>query len=1106
MFKYPNQKSVNSISEEIQKFWKENKIAYKALENRNNCKSFVFYEGPPSANGLPGIHHIVSRTIKDVFCRYKTQKGFYVQKKAGWDTHGLPVELEVEKSLAITKDDIGKKISIADYNVQCKNTVLRYKEKWDEITEKIGYWIDTENPYITYSNEYIESLWYILKQIYTKGLLYKGYTIQPYSPAAGTGLSSHELNQPGCYKLVKSTSIVAQFKIQNTVNDYLLAWTTTPWTLPANTALAVNEDTAYVKIKTFNQYTRKLINVILAQEAVSRYFESQEAKDDSSFENYTHETKDIPWRIIEKFKGKDLLNTKYNQLLPYVKPDGDAFKIIHADFVTTSDGTGIVHIAPTFGADDMKAAQKNGIPSILVKNENGELVPIVDRKGKFVKEITEFAGLFVKEEYLLDEKERNNPDYKSVDTLISIKLKEENKAFCVKKYEHPYPYCWRTDKPILYYPLDSWFIRTTAIKDRLIELNKTINWIPASVGEGRFGNWLENLVDWNLSRDRFWGTPLPIWRTIDGKEEICIGSIESLKSEVQKSITAHLMQEQIYDNIDLHRPYVDDIILVSQRGKPMYREKALIDVWFDSGAMPYAQWHYPFENKEKFNKNFPAQFIAEGIDQTRGWFFTLHVLAVLLHDSVAFENVVVNGLVLDKHGVKMSKRLGNTIDPFEAIQKYGADAIRWYIICNANVYDNIKFDTVGVEEVIRKFLGTLQNTYRFFILYANIDKYEGQIFIDIASDIEIDKWIISRLHSTIRSVTAAYNTYNPKEATRLIQDFTIDDLSNWYVRLNRKRFWNTAQASDKYKAYDILYNCLIAITQLSAPIIPFYAERLYKDLLPKDFLASVHLTDFPKWNENFINLSLEQKMLRAQTIVSLVHSIRKKNNIKVRQPLSKIIILYNRAVEKREVESLEDVIKTEVNVKYLDYISSIDTVTKKTIRPNFKSLANTYGSSIKNIIEATNKLTQSDIKALEITGSINLKLADNKEIVLKLQDFLITSSDIPGLSIATQDCVTIALDTTLTEPLLLEGIARDIVNRIQNLRKAENYDVQDKIYVTMSSNNDKVKAAIIEHNRYISQEVQALSLFVDDSNVMDNGTTIDIDDYTIVVLIKKAKE
>lgn len=1105
MHKYPDQKAVNKISQEILKFWEENKIIKKSIENRISNKPFVFYEGPPSANGLPGIHHVVSRTVKDIFCRYKTQQGFYVARKGGWDTHGLPIELAVEKKLGILKEDIGKKISIADYNKHCRETVLQYKDKWDDITKKIGYWLDLDTPYVTYENNYIESLWCILKKLYDKKFLYKGYTIQPYSPAAGTGLSNAELNQPGCYKMVKDTSIVAQFKIEGTENDYFLAWTTTPWTLPANSALAVGENILYTKVKTFNPYTGKLINVVLAKDAITRYFDSVETTDDNIFTNYKFGDKNIPWKIVKEFLGKEILNTKYEQLLPYVKPEEEAFKVIHGDFITTTDGTGIVHIAPTFGADDMRVAQKNNIPSILVKAENGDIIPIVDRRGRFVKEITDFAGLFVKDDYV-EENEKLSPNYKSVDALISIKLKEENKAFSVKKYEHSYPHCWRTDKAILYYPLDSWFIKTTAVKDRLVTLNKTINWIPKSVGEGRFGNWLENNVDWNLSRDRFWGTPLPIWRTKDGKEEICIGSVEELKKEIEKSIIADFMQTQIAKDYDLHRPYVDDIVLVSSTGNAMYREKDLIDVWFDSGAMPYAQWHYPFENKEKFEKSFPAQFIAEGIDQTRGWFFTLHALAVMLYDSIAFENVVVNGLVLDKNGVKMSKRLGNTIDPFELLEKYGADAVRWYVVSNANLHDNLKFDIEGVEEVTKKFLGTLQNTYKFFSLYANIDAYEGEINIDIKSNLEIDRWIISRLHTLIKNVTDAYDAYNPKEASRFIQDFTTEELSNWYVRLNRKRFWNTENNLEKNLAYNVLYNCLITISQLSAPIAPFYMERLYKDLLKNDLSASVHLTNFPKYNDKFIDLDLEQKMLSARTIVSLAHSIRKKNNIKVRQPLSKIIIPCATLEKKNQIDSLADIIKLEINAKEIEYINTVEDVVVKIIKPNFKSLSTTYGPKMKNIIEATSLLDQNDIKNLEKTGNINLQLANNETIILKKEDFLIMSTDIPGLSIAIEGDIAVALDINLTENLILEGIARDIINKLQNLRKSENFEVQDKINLEIYSEEEKVKLTILNYTNYICQEVQIIKLaFLEELSTKIEFTSLDMDEYKIWVRINVNK-
>jgi len=1099
MHKYPKQQHITRITQNILNFWKQNDIFKKSLDMRSSAPHFTFYEGPPSANGMPGIHHVLSRTIKDVFCRYKTQQGFYVPRKAGWDTHGLPVELEVEKKLGITKEDIGKKISITDYNNQCKQTVMQYQVEWHKLTESIGYWIDTNSSYITFDTNYIESLWYILKQLYDKKFLYKGYTIQPYSPAAGTGLSSHELNQPGCYKLVKDISIVAQFKLANTINDYFLAWTTTPWTLPANSALAVGENIEYIKVRTFNKYTHQPINVILAKAALSRFFHTSESNNKEDFEQYKPDSKNIPWKVVHTYTGKNLLGISYDQIMPYIVPEKPAFRIISGDFVTTQDGTGIVHIAPNFGADDMRVAQKNGIPPITV-NRNNKKLPIVDTSGCYVEEITDYAGKHVKEAYVSDET-RNCTDYKSVDVLIATELKKKNKAFLVEKHEHSYPHCWRTDKPILYYPLDSWFIRTTAFKDRLIDLNKTINWHSESTGTGRFGNWLENLVDWNLSRDRYWGTPLPIWRTKDMQEEICIGSIDQLRNEVSKAVKYGFMKENLDPDIDLHRPYVDNIVLVSPQGKPMYRETDIVDVWFDSGAMPYAQWHYPFENNNIFNSSFPADFIAEGIDQTRGWFFTLHTLAVMLHDKVAFKNVIATGLVLDKNGNKMSKRLGNGINPFEIINQYGPDALRWYMISNSNPSENLKFDPKGVEDISRRFLGTLQNVYAFFELYANIDEFVPTQTTLAYMLLEIDKWIISRLNSIIKLITIAYDAYDATTVARTIQNFVIDDLSNWYVRLNRKRFWKSEQGPDKQVAYNTLYNCMLTIAKLMAPIAPFYSDQLYQNLTCGNTHTqqSIHLTDFPKYDESLINNSLEQKMLYAQKITSLAHSLRKSHNIKVRQPLQKIIVPISDPELKKGLIDVIDLIMDEINVKKVEFADNNTVELVKKIRPNFKTLVPDQAFNMQFIIEAVKQFSQKDILDLESTKSTYLNI-NGTRLQFSLDNFIITSENIPGWEVATDDEITIALDISLTDDLRYEGMARDIVNRIQNLRKDQNLDVQDKIRLTLASNNTLVQNAINNHKLYISNEVQALTITL--VGQLESGIIIEIDGHNIIVDIE----
>ena len=1080
------------VGEDILQFWKDNQIFEKSVSEKEGSPTFTFFEGPPSANGAPGIHHVMARTVKDIFCRYKTQKGFQVKRKGGWDTHGLPVELQVEKELGIKKEDIGTKVTVDEYNQKCRETVMRYKDVWDDVTEKMGYWVDLDNPYITFEKEYIETVWSMLKKLYDKDLIYKGYTIQPYSPAAGTGLSSHELNQPGTYQDIKDTSMVAQFKVAGTENDFILAWTTTPWTLPANNGLAVGAGIEYVKVKTFNQYTFEPTNVILAKERMGAYF-NEKAKD-IAIEDYKPGDKLIPFEVVDSFKGRDMEGMDYEQLMPYIPLEKPAFTVVIGDFVTTEDGTGIVHISKTFGADDFKTSVQYDMPGVFVKDEEGKDVPIVNKQGKYVDEITDFAGMYVKNQYYKD----GEAPEKSLDVLISIKLKEENRAFKVEKYEHSYPHCWRTDKPILYYPLDSWFIKTTAYKDRLVELNKTINWKPASTGEGRFGNWLENLVDWNLRRSRYWGTPLPIWVSEDKKEQKCIGSIAELKAEVQKSVDAGFMNEQISDDFDLHRPYVDDIILVSDSGQKMIRELDLIDVWFDSGAMPYAQWHYPFENEETFQKSFPADFIAEGVDQTRGWFFTLHTLAVMLHDSVAFKNVIANGLVLDKAGNKMSKRLGNAVDPFKTIGEYGPDATRWYMISNANPWDNLKFNIEGVGEVQRRFFGTLHNTYNFFALYANLDGFKFQeAAIPLANRPESDRWVLSRLNTLIKTVDAAYDEYEPTRAARAIMDFVADELSNWYVRLNRKRFWKGEYNDDKRAAYQTLYTCLMTVAKIGAPIAPFYMENLYRDLNAVSGLdksESVHLTDFPVVDEACINTDLETQMALAQTISSLTHSIRKKEKIKVRQPLSKIMIPVLDEVTRHHVEAVADLIMSEVNVKTVEFLDDASGVLVKKVKPNFRSLGQKFGPKMKLISTAINQWGQEDIAAIEKAGQYDLAI-DGETIQLTIDDVEISSEDIPGWSVASEGKTTVALDITISEDLRLEGIARDLVNRIQNLRKDQGLDVQDKIDVLVLTNETIINEALSTNKTYICEETQALSLeFVDK---LDGADTVEIDDWQI---------
>jgi len=1119
MKKYREYKRLDlpTIAKEELIFWQENDLFNRSIENRNGHPRFIFYEGPPSANGLPGIHHVMSRTIKDLFCRYKTLKGYQVHRKAGWDTHGLPVELAVESKLGINKEDIGKKISIADFNNQCRTEVMKYKDKWEELTQIMGYWVDLDHPYITFDNKYIETLWYLLKQLYQKGLLYKGFTIQPYSPAAGTGLSSHELNQPGCYCLVKDNSVVAQFKvIKNKTSEflfdgaigdvYLLAWTTTPWTLPSNTALAVGADIDYVEVATINKYTGIKETVILAKNVLNRWFNPEH--ENIPFEAFDQAKNIIPYKVIRTIKGDKLANIRYEQLLPYAKPDrGDPFRVIIGDFVSTDEGTGIVHIAPSFGADDFR----------MDKIYNIGALTLVDKQGKFTDEMGEFAGKFVKPEYYPEyspekEKELN------VDIEIITKLKRENKAFATEKYEHSYPHCWRTDKPIIYYPLDSWFIRTTAFKDKMIELNKTINWKPEFTGSGRFGNWLENMVDWNLSRSRFWGTPLPIWRTIDKTEEICIGSIEELKNEIDKSIANGFMKENLfkdfingdssevnYSKIDLHRPYVDEIVLVSPSGKPMYREPDVIDVWFDSGSMPYAQLHYPFENKDNFKNNFPADFIAEGVDQTRGWFYTLHALATMLFDSVAYKNVIANGLVLDKNGSKMSKRLGNVVDPFEVINNYGADALRFYIITNSQPWDSLKFDIEGVNEVVRRFFGTLYNTYSFFALYANIDGFTySEPEIPINDRLELDKWILSELNTLIKNVEDAYEDYEPTKAGRLIEQFTVNYLSNWYVRLSRRRFWKGEYSQDKISAYQTLYNCLETIAALLSPIAPFYADRLFKDLnsvTNKKSQQSVHLLDFPHYDESLVDKQLEERMEWAQDISSMILSLRKKAKIRVRQPLSKAIIPADSYTIK-QLELVKSLILHETNVKKLEFISLQNDFLVKKAKPNFKLLGPKYGKMMKEISNIIQNWDSAMINEIEKNKKATINTSQG-DIEISLDEIEIITEDIPGWLVSHENNFTVALDITINDELRQEGIARDFVNRIQNLRKEKNFDVTDKIKVMFYSDDDFVNKSILENYSYVCNEILAEEL----KNVPLDGLEIDTitveDDITVLVHIEK---
>ncbi|MFD2586600.1 isoleucine--tRNA ligase [Croceitalea marina] len=1130
--KFAEYKGLNlpKVADEILDYWKENNIFEKSVVTREGKESYVFYEGPPSANGMPGIHHVMARTIKDIFPRYKTMKGFQVKRKAGWDTHGLPIELGVEKELGITKEDIGTKISVEEYNAACKKAVMRYTDVWNEMTEKVGYWVDMDDPYVTYKSKYMESVWWLLKQIYDNGLIYKGYTIQPYSPKAGTGLSSHELNQPGTYQDVTDTTVTAQFKaVESTLPESLkrfdhlhfLAWTTTPWTLPSNTALTVGAKIDYVVVATYNQYTFEPVHVILAKNLVNKQFTGKYEHTDevAVLSGYSMENKKIPYLIAAECKGADLLEIRYEQLIDYASPyqnAENAFRVIAGDFVTTEDGTGIVHTAPTFGADDAMVAKlaEPEVPPLLVLDESKNPVPLVDLQGKFRPELKEFGGKYVKNEYYDD----GEAPERSIDVEIAIKLKEENKAFKVEKYVHSYPNCWRTDKPILYYPLDSWFIKVTDIKDRMFELNETINWKPKSTGEGRFGNWLANANDWNLSRSRYWGIPLPIWRTEDGSDQLMIGSVAELKAEMAKAIEAGVLEKDIfedfvvgdmseanYDKIDLHKNIVDQITLVSSSGKPMKRESDLIDVWFDSGSMPYAQWHYPFENKDLIDKGetFPADFIAEGVDQTRGWFYTLHAIGTMVFDAVAYKNVVSNGLVLDKEGKKMSKRLGNAVDPFVTLPEHGADATRWYMISNANPWDNLKFDIDGIVEVKRKFFGTLYNTYSFFSLYANIDEFSyAEKEIELADRPELDQWILSELNTIIQKVDEAYNDYEPTRAARVISDFVQENLSNWYVRLSRRRFWKGDYQHDKISAYQTLYTCLKTVAKLSAPIAPFFMDRLYKDLdvvTGKEGFESVHLTNFPAFDKTMVNANLESKMQTAQKISSLVLSIRQKEKIKVRQPLQKIMVPVLNDLQRSEIEAVVDLIKSEVNVKEIELMDDASGILVKQIKPNFKVLGPKFGKEMKAVANAVNALQKEDIQKIEQEGEITLEL-DNKSINLQLSDVEIFSQDIEGWLVATSGPLTVALDVTIDESLKNEGIARELVNRIQNLRKESGFEVTDKIDLKILKDGF-IEKAIAANETYLKSETLTAELVYEER--LEEGTEIAFDDVNTKLFIQK---
>lgn len=1152
-FQEYKQLDLSEVNKDVLKRWEEDDTFHKSISTREGHPTFVFYEGPPSANGMPGIHHVMARAIKDIFCRYKTMKGFRVHRKAGWDTHGLPVELSVEKSLDITKEDIGKKISVEDYNKACRKEVMKYTREWEELTRIMGYWVNMDDPYVTYDSRYIETVWWLLKQIYKKGLMYKGYTIQPYSPAAGTGLSSHELNQPGCYRDVKDTTAVAQFKAIRNKNSeflfegidtdlYFLAWTTTPWTLPSNTALCVGPGIKYVRVKTYNPYSGEPATLILAKDLVAAHFNPK--NEALPFEDFKPGDKNIPYKLLGEFKGSDLVGVQYEQLIEWVKPKGRAFEVIPGDFVTTEDGTGIVHIAPTFGADDDRVAKQTGISPLVVEDLEGKNQALVDKTGRFflvenmspefvkdqvnVEKYQEFAGRFVKNEYDEQLTEKDN----TVDVDIAVMLKLENKAFKIEKYTHSYPHCWRTDKPVLYYPLDSWFIKTTAVKDRMVELNNTINWKPQSTGTGRFGNWLENLVDWNLSRSRFWGTPLPIWRTEDGMEEICIGSTEELMEEIEKAIEVGFMgnnpyegfgigeiSKENYEKIDLHKPYVDNVVLVSPSGKKMFREPDLIDVWFDSGSMPYAQRHFPFETRENFGEVFPADFIAEGVDQTRGWFFTLHAIAAMvgkpsfneigemeMTPSVAFKNIISNGLVLDKDGNKMSKRLGNAVDPFETIENYGSDPLRWYMITNSQPWDNLKFDISGVEEVKRKFFGTLYNTYNFFALYANVDGFNySEEEIPMEQRPEIDRWVISLLNSLVKEVGESYENYEPTRAGRAISEFVTENLSNWFVRLSRKRYWGGEYSSDKISAYQTLYTCLATICKLMAPIAPFYADLLYADLnkvTAKEPDQSVHLADFPLFDEKLIDKKLEEKMDIAQKASSMILALRRKEKLKVRQPLAKIIVPVLNPHFQEQFEAVKNIILAEVNVKEVEFLHDSAGIIKKKIKPNFKTLGPKYGKLMKQISAEVNQFGQEEISELEKSGSREILIGDEK-IVLSLEDVEIQTEDIPGLTVASEGQLTIALDINVTEELKLEGIAREFINKIQNLRKDSGFEVTDRINLTIAGHNEFNKAILI-HKDYICTQTLASELNLVDSIDNQDVKQVEIDkDLMAEILVEK---
>jgi isoleucyl-tRNA synthetase len=1140
-FQEYKQLDLSQINKDVLKRWQDDDTFHKSITTREGHPTFVFYEGPPSANGMPGIHHVMARAIKDIFCRYKTMQGFRVHRKAGWDTHGLPVELSVEKAMNITKEDIGKKISVEDYNNACRTEVMKYTREWEELTRIMGYWVNMDDPYVTYDNRYIETVWWLLKQIYSKGLLYKGYTIQPYSPAAGTGLSSHELNQPGCYRDVKDTTAVAQFKaIRNKKSEFLfedvetdlffLAWTTTPWTLPSNTALCVGPNIKYVKVQTFNPYSALPVTLILAKDLLAAHFKPE--NEGLPFDEFRHGDKHIPYKVLAEFTGEQLKGVDYEQLIEWVKPKGRAFEVITGDFVTTEDGTGIVHIAPTFGADDDRVAKQNGIVPLIVEDVDGKNQALVDKIGRFflienmspsfvenqvnVSKYNEFAGRFVKNEYDGELTEKDS----TVDVDISVMLKLENKAFKIEKYTHSYPHCWRTDKPVLYYPLDSWFIKTTAVKEKMVELNNTINWKPQNTGTGRFGNWLENLVDWNLSRSRYWGTPLPIWRTEDGSEEICIGSTEELMSEIDKAMKVGFMTEnpykgfevginskENYDKIDLHKPFVDHIVLVSPNGQKMFREPDLIDVWFDSGAMPYAQRHFPMEWSEDFSSVFPADFIAEGVDQTRGWFFTLHAIATMIDESVAFKNIISNGLVLDKNGNKMSKRLGNAVDPFKTIEEYGSDPLRWYMITNSQPWDNLKFDIGGVEEVKRKFFGTLYNTYNFFALYANVDGFfyaEDEVSLEQRS--ELDRWIISLLSSLVKEVIWSYENYEPTRAGRLISDFVSENLSNWFVRLSRKRYWGGEFTTDKISAYQTLYTCLSTVAKLMAPIAPFYADLLYTDLnrvTKKEPDQSVHLAEFPSYNEAFINKDLEEKMDLAQKASSMVLALRRKEKLKVRQPLAKIIVPVLNPHFQEQMEAVKNIILTEVNVKELEFLTDTTGIIKKRIKPNFKTLGPKYGKLMKPIADAINGFGQSEIAELEVQGVREITAGTDK-VTVSLEDVEIHTEDIPGWIVASEGPLTVALDIHVTEELKLEGIAREFVNKIQNIRKESNFDVTDRINITIEK-ADEFNEALIAFKDYICTQTLANRLELADKLYDADIKQVEFDkDLFANLIIKKA--